>query len=175
MSKNLHRKFIEETGQTLKYIAWKKTKTHQIKKDSSDVSDTSYLETQSTTEEGNKQENKSVSVDNLSGEVFNEAIKEKVFDAHMQLLTESFEHEIHGLNFIFFSVPNGYKKKKRLLDSKIKSIKRLSENIELELINTNDAKIEYMRIIHDSPKSLKEKLEDELTKAKKGWGKSYGH
>ena len=33
MSKNLHKKFIEETGQVLRYIAWKRDK--RIKKNNS--------------------------------------------------------------------------------------------------------------------------------------------
>jgi hypothetical protein len=78
----------------------------------------------------------------------NDKLKYKIFDALQSLLSDAMEHTINGISFIISGTPIGYEEKEKLIESKINSMQRLSDNYEMGLINDYDAKKEFMRIMH---------------------------
>lgn len=73
-------------------------------------------------------------------------LREKISIEIESLLSDSMYHAIDGLGYVFHSTPDGYNKKEIFLEAKLEAMNKLNEQVDLGLINEEDAKKEFIKI-----------------------------
>ncbi len=87
----------------------------------------------------------------------NQELKDKIDEGLRELMSDNLIHSIDGISNILHTVPQEYIDKEKLIESKVNSMKRLSEEYGLGLINDVKAKNELFRILHGSSNTGKVK------------------